>query len=100
MSRHNLSLKIQPQLWEPGTKPESEWQVHHSVIFSNSATHKGIESPRKKQAEELDAEGKKEAILTTGSEVKRQVLLPAAEIQPRRRKEAGRFKWGGGVGGG
>ncbi len=33
-------------------------------------------------------------ILTTGSEVKKQVLLPAAEIQAWRGKEAGRFKGG------
>lgn len=38
---------------------------------------------------------RRENILTTGSEVKRQVLLPATEIQAWRRKEAGRFKKGG-----
>ena len=43
---------------------------------------------------ELDAHGGEETILTTGSEVRRQVLLPAAEIHTQRRKEAGRFKVG------
>lgn len=33
-------------------------------------------------------------ILATGSEVRRQVLLPAAEKQAWRRKEVGRFKGG------
>lgn len=65
MSRHDLSLKIQPQLWEPGPAPESERQIHH--IFPTRRLKKWTQ------------EGGGKAILTTGSEVKRQVLLPAAE---------------------
>lgn len=63
-----------------------------SATFSN--THKGINSLYKYTGVRI--RGIKKTILA-GSEVKRQVLLPAAAIQAWRRKEAGRFKegWGG-----
>lgn len=50
---------------------------------------------KKNTSKRIRCRRNKKTILTTGSVVKRQVLFPAAEIQARRRKKAGRFKAGG-----
>lgn len=80
MSRFNLSLKIQPHLWELDRRHAAFQHVIPKYINTGSAAR-----TRRK--------GKK-TILATGCEVMRQVLLPATEKQAWRRKEAGRFKGG------
>lgn len=60
-----------------------------------SSTPLGTQSQNAQaQAKDLDTEGDKKKILATGSEVRRQVLLPAAEKQAWKRKEVGRFNGG------
>lgn len=82
MSGFNLSLKIQPHLWEL----DQGHAAFQHIIPKYINTGRAARTRRKR---------KKKTILATGCEVMRQVLLPATEKQAWRRKEAGRFQGGG-----
>lgn len=71
--------------------PESEWKGVH--IFQHTSGH--TIPKRTSTGKRLGYRRRqKKKFLATGNEVRRQVLLPAAEKQAWKRKEVGRFNGG------